>query len=401
MLIIILKKFRIILCIFIITMLILYILKLTKNSNPIAEKIIEPSMVETLSIKLKDIMPEYLFYGNIKGMNEIEIISKLKGKIIEVSPKVFDSSHFKQGEVIFQVDDFNYKKELIQQKTRLKELKNELKATKLIYKEVLTQLELSKKDYSRKKQLYGDIVTKKQLEDSLLNLSLNKSKALDSKVKIQSFQSEIDIIKSEIEIAKRNLNDTKYKAPFNGKVSNSSIEVGTEVLVGKSLGKFINTSLLNIEFFVGESVYANLGNVMGLDIDVIWRNSNFKSNYIGKIFNIDSTINKDRAGLNMYARLEDIDSVDPIRPGVFVEVLIKGKAIKKAFLINENFIYEDDYVLILSNETPIKRKVKVKGAIGNKLIIVGDIFEDEKIIITRLTSFSGIQKLYSKNKNAK
>jgi RND family efflux transporter MFP subunit len=400
MLITILKKFKPVIFIFIITVLVLYALKFTKNTNTIAEKTIDQSIVETVSIKLNTITPEYLFYGNVKSMNEVEIISKLKGKIIMVSPKVLNSSNFKKGEVVFQIDNFKFKKELLKQNSRLKELKNELENTSLIYKEVLKQLNLSQKDYNRKKKLYGDIVTKETLEDSLLTLSLTKSKELDSKVKMRSIQTEIDIIKAQIAIEKRNFNDTKYKAPFDGKVSNNLIEVGAEVSTGKTLGNFVNTSLLNIEFFVGESIYADLGNVIGRDINVFWRNSSFKSNYIGKVYNIDSTINKERSGLNMYAKLEDIETIDPIRPGVFVEVLIKGQAIENAFLINENFIYEDNYVFILKGESPIKRKINIRGVIGNKLIITGNILANEKLIITRLTSFSKSKKLYSKNKNA-
>ena len=400
MLITIFNKFKPVIFIFIITILVLYGLKFTKNSNTIAEKAIDQTKVETISIKLNTITPEYLFYGNVKSMNEVEIISKLKGKIIKVSPKVLNSSNFKKGEVVFQIDYFKFKKELLKHKSKLKELKNELENTNLIYKEVLKQLDLSEKDYSRKKKLYGDIVTKEALENSLLNLSLTKSKELDTKVKMQSIQTEIDIIKAQIEIEKRNYNDTKYKAPFDGKVSNSLIEIGTEVSTGKILGSFINTSMLNIEFFVGESIYANLGNVIGREIKILWKNSNYKSNYVGKVYNIDSTINKERSGLNIYAKLEDIESIDPIRPGVFVEVFIKSQAIDNAFLVNENSLYEDNYILVLKNGFPIKREIKIRGAIGNKLIITGRIFNDEKLIITRLASFSKSKKLYSKDKNA-
>jgi len=394
------KNFKAVIFIFIITALVLYALKFTKNANTIAEKTIGQSIVETVSIKLNTITPEYLFYGNVKSMNEVEIISKLKGKIIKVSPKVLNSSNFKKGEVVFQIDYFKFKKELLKHKSKLKELKNELENTNLIYKEVLKQLDLSEKDYSRKKKLYGDIVTKEALENSLLNLSLTKSKELDTKVKMQSIQTEIDIIKAQIEIEKRNYNDTKYKAPFDGKVSNSLIEIGTEVSTGKILGSFINTSMLNIEFFVGESIYANLGNVIGREIKILWKNSNYKSNYVGKVYNIDSTINKERSGLNIYAKLEDIESIDPIRPGVFVEVFIKSQAIDNAFLVNENSLYEDNYILVLKNGFPIKREIKIRGAIGNKLIITGRIFNDEELIITRLASFSKSKKLYSKDKNA-
>ena len=401
MLITIYKKSRPIIIIFILTILILYVLKLTKNTSTLSKEKVEVRTVETINIKLNDVMPEYLFYGNVKGINEVDIIAKLNGKIIGVSPKVLDSSDFKKGEVVFEIDDFKHKQELKKKEAIIKELKSELKFSDLIYKEVLVQLQLSEKDYKRKKKLYGDIVTKKGLEDALLNFSLAKARVLDEKVKIKSIESKIDIERAQIKLAKRTLNDAKYKAPFDGKISNSLIEVGAEVLSGIALGSFINTNLLNVKFFVGESVYADLGRVMGRSIKVIWSNSSFKKTYSGNIFNIDSTINKERSGLNMYARLENISLDDPIRPGVFVEVLIKGSAIKKAFIVDENSIYEDKYIYVLIKNTPVKRIIKVQGSVDNKLIITGDILENEEFIITRITNISGIKKLYSKNKNAK
>ena len=81
-------------------------------------------------------------------------------------------------------------------------------------------------------------------------------------------------------------------------------------------------------------------------------------------------------------------------------IKLKGKTIENALLIDENFIYEDNFIFILKDAFPIKRKIKIRGAIGNKLIITGNIIDDEKLITTRLTNFSKSKKLYSKNKNA-
>ena len=58
--------------------------------------------------------------------------------------------------------------------------------------------------------------------------------------------------------------------------------------------------------------------------------SNLK-NYSAKVFYIDSAINKERAGLNIKAKLEKISEIDPIKPGVFVEVVIQGVTIQKHF----------------------------------------------------------------------
>ena len=68
-------------------------------------------------------------------------------------------------------------------------MRNELQATELIYKEVLKQLDLSKRNLTRKQKLSGDIVTKRNLEEAELDLSITKSKMLDIQSEIKSINS--------------------------------------------------------------------------------------------------------------------------------------------------------------------------------------------------------------------
>ena len=381
--------------ILIMTFLGIFILRLTKNNDSLIDKETQPILVKTNTINLITLEPEYSFYGNVIGLNQIDIVSKLSGNIIKVSEKVFSSNEFKKGEIIFEIDSFKFSQELNEKVTRLKNLNNELKSARLVYKETETQFEINQKDFERKQKLYGDIITKKDLESAELNLSLSRSKLLTETSKIKSLEASIDIAQTQIKSVKRSLKDTKYKAPFDGKVYNSIIEIGTELTPGKIIGSFINTKDLNVEFFVGENAYTRLGETLNKNIDVIWKKSNFKNNYNGKVFYVDSAINQDRSGLNMKAKLENIEGDDPIRPGVFVEVNIKGKAVENAYLISEEAIYENKYVLILQKNIPIKRKVNIKGFIKDKVIVTGDISENENIILTRLNNINVKKKLVS------
>ena len=82
----------------------------------------EVFLVETEKIILKDNNPEYLFYGNIVAQNQVDVISQLSGKIINISPKVLSNNYFEKGEKIFELDPFNYKQELIKKNLSLKNL---------------------------------------------------------------------------------------------------------------------------------------------------------------------------------------------------------------------------------------------------------------------------------------
>ena len=393
------KNFRNLLILIILTAVIIFSLRVFQTKENLVQEEILVKIVDVEKIKLTNRKPEYLFYGNIKGINQVDIVTKLNGRIIYISPKVIEASNFEKGEIIFRIDDYIYKQELSEKKSILYELKNELEATELIHKEVLKQLELSKKNFIRMQKLSGDIVTKKSLEEVELNFSITRSKMLDIKAKIESIKSNIQVAKAQLNLANRNLNDAKYKAPFDGKIYNNLIEIGAEVNAGKTLGVLTNTNLLNVEFFVGESVYTKIGNILNKKVRILWKNSNYKNNYIGKVFYSDSTIDQDRSGLNMKAKLEDIDADDPMIPGVFVEVIIEGSEVNNSFLVDEKSIYEEKYVYILNNNQPIKRQIVIQGNIGNKVLISGDLKQEELLIKTRISEIKGKNKILFKTNN--
>ena len=380
-----------------VTIILVSTLKFVSNDKVLQEENTEVFLVETKKIILKDNKPEYLFYGNIVAQNQVDVISQLSGKIIKISPKVLSNDYFEKGEKIFELDSFNYKQELIKKKSELEELRNELKSKNLIFSELEKQQLLSKKNYDRKTQLVGDIVTKKNLEDAATELSINNAKVLDIKSNIQTILSNIKVAESQVNLAKRNLTDTVYRAPFSGKLDNSLIEVGVEVSTGRILGKLLNTSDLSVQFFVGESIYTNISNILGKEAQVLWEKSNFKKNYSAKVFYIDSAINKERAGLNIKAKLEEISESDPIKPGVFVEVVIQGLKIQESFLVDENSIYEDTFIYILEGNKAVRTKISVEGFAKEKVIITGKKLNNKKIILTRINNLNFFKKITSKN----
>ena len=379
------------------TIILILILKFISNDKVLQEENTEVFLVETEKIILKNNKPEYIFYGNIIAQNQVDVISQLPGKIIKISPKILSNDYFEKGEKIFELDSFNFKQELIKKKSELEELRNELKSKNLIFSELEKQQILSKKNYDRKTQLVGDIVTKKNLEDAATELSINNAKVLDIKSNIQTILSNIKIAESQVKQAQRNLTDTVYRAPFSGKLDNSFIEVGAEVSTGRILGKLLNTSDLSVQFFVGESVYTHISNILGKEAQVFWKKSNFKKNYSAKVFYIDSAINKERAGLNIKAKLEEISENDPIKPGVFVEVVIQGLTIQESFLVDENSIYEDTFIYVLEGNKAVRTKINVEGFAEEKVIITGNKLNNKKIILTRINNLNLFKKITSKN----
>ena len=99
----------------------------------------------------------------------------------------------------------------------------------------------------------------------------------------------------------------------------------------------------------------------------------------------------------MYARLKNITEEDPIRPGVFIEVLFEGTLIEKAIKVPENAVYAERYVYLLIDNEAVRAEVKVEGYAENQLIISGDFILGSEIILTRLDNFQNSNSYFSKN----
>ena len=97
----------------------------------------------------------------------------------------------------------------------------------------------------------------------------------------------------------------------------------------------------------------------------------------------------------MYASIDNVSEEDPIRPGVFVQVLLAGNVIQQAIQVPENAIYEEKYIYILKDNKPTKLDVKVEGYIENDLILSGNFVNGSIVILTRLDSFQSKNNYYS------
>ena len=100
--------------------------------------------------------------------------------------------------------------------------------------------------------------------------------------------------------------------------------------------------------------------------------------------------------MNIKAKLEEISENDPIKPGVFVEVIIQGLTIQESFLVDENSIYEDTFIYVLEGNKAVRKKINVEGFAKEKLLLLEKNLK-QKIILTRINNLNLFKKINSKN----
>ena len=169
------------------------------------------------ALRLQAIKPTstYTTTGFLKSETDLDLISETNGRIIDIFKQKGD--YVKQGDVIAKVDD-----EL---------LAAQLMATKAAYQ----QLE---KEVARFTKLVKEnAVTSQKLEEIQLNKETAKAKYIS---------------------AKRQLENTRIKAPISGYIESDAIEVGQFIGAGYEVCNIIDANSLKLQLEISEHDYSRV-----------------------------------------------------------------------------------------------------------------------------------------------
>lgn len=299
--------------------------------------------------------------------NTSEINNVIAGKITSISYK--KNQEVNKGDLLYTIDDSQYKASVAMLKEDINNLQIELKCSKallnVIYNEesneaieddyikskiqnfqenqnlLKSQINLYKQQYNYQKNLPQSLQNKKTLRESQLQYSLysqqlekflieNKTKALEDE---KNLKAKISNLEKELNQLESNFGSLKVTAPVSGIIQeDSSLNVGDYIFANQHVLKIIpnNNHDFKIEMYVPTKDIGEITEGM----NVIYRLNAFPSydykGAEGKIKSIDPDIRQSNNSL-MYCVYSDIDKTNfqnkngnsfPLRAGIEVEARI-------------------------------------------------------------------------------
>ena len=95
--------------------------------------------IETVTAKAADYQPVFTAYGQTVAARSVDLRSLVSGEIVNVSPKLRSGARISKGDVLIEIDEFNYRGALAEAKANLLEAE-----AKVIENEAQISLEMSK-----------------------------------------------------------------------------------------------------------------------------------------------------------------------------------------------------------------------------------------------------------------
>jgi multidrug resistance efflux pump len=337
------KLFKNIVISFLIIFLAFIVFYFFLNSRPVAtakQESIELPIVNTVKLSSIKYLLNIKTYGEIVSDRILNIKYRENGKVIKIGNNIKNGEYINKGDLIFKIDSFYIDNEIAEKTTsrkilflNLKKIKSQISTAELRQKEIIIQRDIIKNQLDRRTAAKSKAFSDNSIDELRLSLSLKEQSFIDNielinilKIEFETLNTEIDKIQIIIDKLNNDLKETAVFSPFSGHISNLNLEVGKEITSNDNLAVLSDTDNLEAKVFIGGSDYFKLtqfkNNGLGEIINIKWMIGNKYYKATGKISRIDGLINKEIAGINIYAQVNK--SLPKIPLGAFVEINLKS-----------------------------------------------------------------------------
>jgi RND family efflux transporter MFP subunit len=320
--------------------------------------------VEIVEITLSDQQPELELFGEVVSGRRSELRALVPGSMVSAGPNFKEGARVAKGELLVEIDPFDYRNDLAEQKA--------------LYSEAQVRMKTVQRDLKRIRELYDENnVSEQNLDDAVLAVELQTATLEQRRISLAR--------------AQRALSDTRLTAPYDGVVNAVSADLGKQLSVNDMVAEVIDTSRLDVRFTLSNAQFGRVIEtgrpIEGRPVRVAWQVGNETLEYVARVDRVGAEIDSTTGGMEIYAAIEP-DAKTLLRPGAFVWVHIADKVFSKVFRAPESALYDSNTVYVVNDGRMAVRGIEVVGYFGNDILFIPrgeqSVQNGDRVIITQV-----------------
>ena len=326
-------------------------------------------LIRTITAKTESIRLSSTAFGTVSPRSENELIPEVSGSIVFMSPSLVSGGFFKKDELLFSIEPLDYEVALEQSSAALKSAESELENAQRNHDR---QINLAKKQS----------ISEARKEEAINRLRFAESAHREANARVS--------------LAKKNLERTKIRAPYDGRVRNEKIDLGQFVNRGQSIASIyaIDSAEIRLPVHDKELAFLDLSlfeTEKSKDNAVI-----LKATFAGEQHTWNARIARTEGELDSRTRMINViaeidspyslkDSRPPLTIGLFVEAEILGRFIEDAVIIPQSAIQERNLVYTVNEKNRLEfKKVEILRMINDQAVITDGLKTGDKVCISTL-----------------
>ncbi|WP_237158611.1 efflux RND transporter periplasmic adaptor subunit [Shewanella khirikhana] len=315
---------------------------------------------ETVSLNLPS-------YGVVAPKHKTQLVAEVQGRLLSVSANFVSGGVVKKGDELAVIEPSDYQADLMQAEASLAQ------ATAALNEEI-ARGEVAKIEFKG----YDKGVPPE------LGLRIPQ---------LKKEQANVKYAEAALARAKRNLERTVIRAPFDGIVKARSVDLGQYVTLGTKLGELYDTGVAEIRLPITNADLAYLESVDNPDTqvtlsatlagrDVVWQGEIVRSE--GVIDQSNRMVYLVAEVKDPYLRLHKSTGELPLKFGTFVNAIIKGRTVDGIVKLPRYIVRDSKVPVVLPDNTLELREVKVVRTDVEHAFIKDSLKNGERVSITNI-----------------
>lgn len=311
--------------------------------------------------------------GNVQPLREIDLVPQVGGKIIATSSELVNGGEFSKGDTLLSINPVDYELAVTLAEAKVKDSESNLKITR---EEALVAKEEWRDHHA------GNSRTQKEAPSLVAK-----------EPQLAAARAKLDADRADLKKALLNLERTTLKAPFDGRVSEKSADIGQYVSPGQTLARLFSTEAAEIavpledkNLFWFQVPGFTPGDGPGSFTRVCASIAGQDLTWSGRVVRAEGRLDEKTRMITVIIRVDrPYEKKPPLAVGLFVTVEIEGRILPDAAVIPRAALHAGNVVWLVDNEGVLRfRTVEVARHQGEGIIIRSGLKDGDRVVTSSL-----------------
>ncbi|MDG2306432.1 MAG: efflux RND transporter periplasmic adaptor subunit [Candidatus Binatia bacterium] len=312
--------------------------------------------------------------GTVQPRTESNLVAEVDGRALWVSPDLVSGGFFEEGDPLIRMDTTDYELHVAR--------------TAATVESSASRLSLARKTLARNQTLAKTgAISKLELDDAENNARV-----------AEAVQREADAAYQQ---ARRNLDRTEIRAPFDGRVRSENIDVGQFLSKGAAIAKVYAVDFAEVRLPLADADLAfldlDLANrrdksaESGPAVELSAKFAGQDRQWTGHVTRTEGEIDQRSRMVHVIVRVEDPygaavdDGGAPLAVGLFVNATIAGRELPGAIVLPRAAMRGADRVLVVDAEDRLaERKVEVARKLRDEVILSSGLEAGDRVLLSTI-----------------
>lgn len=337
-------------------------------------KQVNPLLVDVLEISEQTFQIEVESYAALKANTRTDILPLVSGQVVKVSSSFQRGAFVTAGQLLLEIDPLEYE-------VAVQVARSELASAELALAEEEARSEQAERDWR-----HSQNQSKAQVSDFALRYP-----------QLKAAKANLATAEAKLQLAMKNLDRTKVRAPYGGRLIETFVNLGSVVSTATRLAELYSSESLELSLpianrdlqFLDLPTMLNNGDIpVRIENPLVSPSQYWRARIVGTEALVDSENQQIYAVAKIKGPENSDSGYQALKVGQYLHAVIEGKEIEDAILIPNAAVYQGAYVYVVKENdgVPIlvRRDISVRWRNEEFSLLASGLAPGDRLVITPL-----------------